>query len=165
MPKSLLGTVVLFEHRNDTPTHRVRKVIWNLTCAESEVDCKPRSMKWQEEFGGRKLWKDRREKKEGYSRAVTFHRCLSSSSGCAALRRGLLFSCCTLPQHNNQCAFLRGKQRPFHFWSFCFTVNISHLWAVQYMVICHCSSLLLQSGACKHVLTGHVLQQWQDMLA
>lgn len=49
---------------------------------------------------------------------------------------------------------------------------ISHMWMEQPTVVCLvswisaiCSSLFIWSGACKHVLTGHVLLQWQDVLA
>lgn len=89
---------------------------------------------------------------------MTFHRCLLALAG-RALGTELPFRSCTLPQHNNnssKCHYCWDPSISGHF-ALLYPVGnygLSHTW-----ISAMCSSLLLQSGACKHVLTGHVLLQ------
>lgn len=58
------------------------------------------------------------------------------------------------------------EESPFHLWpSLLNGCRNSHLCPSCSWISAICSSLLLQSGACKHVLTGHGPLQWHGVLA
>lgn len=144
----------LFRHQVNTYTQRATNAIWTLISGVPKVKWRPQKLEVKRTVQGRY---EERGKKEGGCRAVTFHRCLLGLAA-PALRTKPLVSWCTAdpnpaekshPSISGHCALLD-------------CAVTSGLSCTLKSAIC---SSLLCSGACKHVLTSHVLLHWHGVLA